>query len=67
MKIKYFILALGMLGSSLVAQTPEKITFKDTQNHYLKLVPKGKPEGLDYYSSGRRRNRRRSNESGQSG
>jgi poly(3-hydroxybutyrate) depolymerase len=46
MKIKYFILALGMLGSSLVAQTPEKITFKDTQNHYLKLVPKGKPEGL---------------------
>lgn len=46
MKIKYFILALGMLGSSLMAQTPEKITFKDTQNHYLKLVPKGKPEGL---------------------
>lgn len=46
MKIRYFTLLLGMVGAGLFGQTPEKITFKDTQNHYLKLVPKDKAEGI---------------------
>lgn len=46
MNIRYFSLLLGLFCINLFGQTPEKITFKDTQNHYLKLLPKDKPEGI---------------------
>ncbi|GAE64234.1 hypothetical protein H3Z85_22255 [Chryseobacterium indologenes] len=46
MKIRYCTLLLGMLCTHLFGQTSEKITFKDTRNHYLKLVPEGKAEGI---------------------
>ena len=28
------------------SQKPEKITFKDTENYYYKILPEGKPQGM---------------------
>ncbi|WP_295223021.1 hypothetical protein [uncultured Chryseobacterium sp.] len=46
MTIKFFIFLFLTLSIRIFSQEPEKVTFKDTQNFYYKIVPEGKPAGL---------------------
>ncbi|WP_394660548.1 hypothetical protein [uncultured Chryseobacterium sp.] len=46
MTIKFFIFLFLTLSIRIFSQEPEKVTFKDTQNFYYKIMPEGKPAGL---------------------
>lgn len=46
MKYSFLTALLTLLCVKGYAQTPEKITFSDTKNYYLQIIPKGKPQGM---------------------
>lgn len=46
MKLKFLIVFCISLFAQVFSQKPEKITFKDTENFYYKILPEGKPVGM---------------------
>jgi len=46
MTYRFFAVFFVLLFTKYFSQKPEKISFKDTENFYYKILPEGKPDGM---------------------